>query len=276
MKNIENTVIEHYHNGNLLLSILKGLEAAGLDPDNLTPPYLAPVDEFHIGGRKATEHAVSKAGVLREHQVLDIGCGIGGTARYIASTIGSHVTGIDLTSEYIEVAKALTERVGLSDRLHFEKASALAMPLDTASFDVAVTFHVAMNIEDRFGLYTEIARVMKPGASLCIYDVMKKSEADLVFPLPWASTAETSFLITPEDTAYILRTTGFDITEVEDRTDFALDFFHQSLAAQKDGPAPLGIHLLMGETAKAKFGNVLANIEHGYIIPVQIIATRNA
>lgn len=274
MQNIEKTVVEHYHDSNLLQRLLKGLEAAGLDPDNLTPLDLAPVDEFHIGGRKATEHAVAKAGLQREYRVLDIGCGIGGAARYIASSIGCHVTGIDLTPEYIAVAKALSERVHLSDQLHFEEARALTMPLEAASFDAAITFHVAMNIADRAGLYAETARVMKPGATLCIYDVMKKSVADLTFPLPWASTAKTSFLVTPDDTADLLRAAGFEVTEVEDRTDFAIEFFHQSMAAQKNGPVPLSIQLLMGEAAKVKFGNVLTNIEHGHIAPVLMLATR--
>ncbi len=275
MQNIENTVIEHYNNGDLLLRILKGLEAVGLDLDNLSPHDLAPVDEFHIGGRKATEHAISKTGLLPDHLILDIGCGIGGAARYIASNIGSHVTGIDLTPEYVEVAKALSERVGLSSRVKFEEASALTMPFDSASFDAAITFHVAMNIADRLGLYTEIARVMKPGATLCIYDVMKKSDADLAFPLPWAATAKTSFLISPAATADLLGAAGFQVTDIEDRTDFAIEFFHQSMEAQKDGPAPLGIHLLMGATAKAKFGNALASIESGSIAPVLMIAKRN-
>lgn len=275
MRTTEFAVVEHYSQPELLKRIEAGLQESGADLSNLKPSDLASVEEFHIGGRRATEHAVSTMGLLPAHHVLDIGCGIGGAARYIAATVGAHVTGIDLTPEYIEVATALSARVGLSDRLRFEVASALAMPLGNARFDAAITFHVAMNIADRAGLYAEIARVMKPGAVLCVYDVMKKSEADLTFPLPWASTPKTSFLLSPVNTVKLLRAAGFDVTSVEDRTDFAIDYFYKSTAAQKNGAPPLGIHLLMGDTAKTKFANALANLERGHVAPVQIIATRH-
>ncbi len=275
MKNIENAVAEHYGQADLLARILKGLEANGADPSHLQPEDLAPVDEFHIGGRKATEHAVAKMSLSGDGHVLDIGCGIGGAARYIASQVGCRVSGIDLTPEYIEVARALTDRTGLGDKVDFEVASALAMPFEDETFDAAITFHVAMNIRDRESLYGEIARVMKSGATLCIYDVMRKSDEALTFPVPWAESNETSRLTTPEEMNAFLGAAGFEVHDVEDRTDFALESFRQSLAAAADGPPPLGVHLIMGAGAPEKFGNVLINIEAGRIAPVQMIASRN-
>ena len=99
--------------------------------------------------------------------VLDVGCGLGGATRYIAASIGCRVTGIDLTPEYIEMARLLAERTGLADRVDYHAASALDMPFGPAAFDAAITLHVAMNIKDRAGLYREIARVLKPGAAFC-------------------------------------------------------------------------------------------------------------
>ena len=131
-----------------------------------------------------------------DQRILDVGCGIGGTARLIASRYRCPVHGIDLTPEYIEVARVLTSRVGLGAGVSFDVASALAMPFGDGEFDGAVTMHVAMNIADRDGLYGEIARVMKPGAALCIYDLMKQGDEALVYPVPWAETAATSHLTT--------------------------------------------------------------------------------
>ena len=275
MKNIERAVAEHYGQADLLARILAGLEANGADPSHLRPEDLAPVDEFHIGGRKATEHAVAKMSLSGDGRVLDIGCGIGGAARYVASHVGCRVSGIDLTPEYIEIAKALTDRTGLGDKVDFEVASALAMPFEDEAFDAAITFHVAMNIRDRESLYGEIARVMKSGATLCIYDVMRKSDEALTFPVPWADSNETSHLTTPEEMQVLLGGAGFEVHDVEDRTDFALEFFRQSLASAADGPPPLGIHLIMGANAPEKFRNVQINIEAGRIAPVQMIAGRN-
>lgn len=274
MRKIEDAVARHYGASGLLARIYAGLEASGADLDNLQPDDLAPVEEFHIGGRIATARAVEKLSPQEDHHVLDVGCGIGGTARFIAGQVGCRVTGIDLTPDYIDVAKALTERTGLAGKVSYHVASALDMPFEDASFDAAITLHVAMNIPDRVGLYGEIARVMKPGARLCVYDVMKKSEDDITYPVPWAQSAETSHLTTPDEMRALLGESGFAVVEVEDRTDFAIEFFQQSLAASTNGPPPLGLHLLMGASAPEKFKNMLTNVESGRIAPVQIIASR--
>jgi len=274
MENIERVVAQHYGVPNLLARIFKGLEATGVDLNCLQPEDLAPVDEFHIGGRKATAHAIEKMSLSEDQHVLDIGCGIGGTARYMAAEIGCKVTGIDLTPEYISIAKTLTDLTGLGSKVTYKVASALAMPFESETFDAAITIHVAMNIPERAALYREIARVMKPGATLCIYDVMKRSDERFSFPVPWAQSADTSHLTTPEEMRTLLDDAGFDVREVDDRTDFALNFFKQSLAASADGPPPLGIHLIIGSSAPEKLKNMQSNIEKGCITAVQMIANR--
>lgn len=277
MANIEDMVIDHYETGEILTRILAAVQAAvqaaGHDPDNMVQEDLAPFDEFHIGGRAATQYAISKMGLRARHKLLDIGCGIGGAARYIASTVGCDITGIDLTPEFIDVAKALTQRVGLSGKARFEVASALKMPFEAASFDAAITFHVAMNIADRPGLYAEIARVMKAGAILCVYDVMKTSDAPLTFPLPWAGTAATSHLITPEKTVALLEEAGFTVTGIDDRSAMATDFFKQGRSSED--PIPPGPRLLINSQAQDKFRNILECIEDGRVAPIQMIVIRN-
>ena len=153
MHNIESAVAQHYGDTDLLARILAGLEAAGADLNHLQPDDLAPVDEFHIGGRKGTAHAVEAMSLNKDQHVLDIGCGIGGSARYIASQVGCRVTGIDLTPEYITAAKTLTGLTGLDGKVSYEVASALAMPFESKTFDAAITIHVAMNIPERVALY---------------------------------------------------------------------------------------------------------------------------
>ena len=277
MDGLENAVARHYGADDLLARIEAGLKSSGADLTNLTLEDLVPVDEFHVGGRKATQHALSRMSLSATDHVLDVGCGLGGAARYIAAQYGCRVTGIDLTPEYIDVAQQLTARLGLSASLQFETASALAMPFEDGSFDAAVTFHVAMNIQDRAGLYAEIARVLRPGATFCIYDVMKTGPGDIVYPAPWAETAETSHVASPEETLEYLRQAGFEIVETENRREFALQFFRQRIAgSESDGPPPLSIHLLMGGTWREKFKNTLQNTEAGRIAPVQMIARRTS
>lgn len=271
---LEDAVARHYGASGLPQIILDALTASGLDPDRLRPEDLAPIDEFHIGGRAATEHAVAKMRLWPEAHVVDIGCGLGGAARYIAVKAGCRVTGVDLTPAYIEAARVLTERTGLADRIDYRAASALHMPFDAATFDAALTLHVAMNIKDRAGLYREIARVLKPGASFCLYDVMRGEKGDLRYPVPWAETPATSHLTTPQEMQVLLADAAFQLVETEDRTSFGIAFFRERLAATAGGPPAAGLHLLMGANAREKFQNMLANLESGSIAPVVMIARR--
>lgn len=271
---LEREVASHYGKKDLTARLLEALRAGGIDPDHLTVQDLAPVDEFHIGGRPATEYAVAKMALTKDHHVLDVGCGIGGPARYIASTIGCRVMGIDLTPEYIDVARELTRRTGLSDKISYQVASALDMPFEAASFDVAITIHVAMNIKDRDGLYREVARVLKRGAQFCVYDVMKSSRDGLRYPVPWAETAATSHLTTPTETKSLLDNAGFAIEHVEDRKAVAIAFFRERMAqAAAGGPPPIGLHLIM-TNARVKLENMLANVEQDHVSPVLMLARK--
>jgi len=272
----EDAVARHYGAGDLKERILKAVAAAGLEPDHLTPERLAPLDEFHIGGRAATVHAVAKMGLKPGDRVLDVGCGIGGATRYLAATMGCRVTGVDLTPEYIAAAADLARRTGLADRVTYRVASALAMPFGDGAFDAAITLHAAMNIKDRPGLYREVARVLRPGAVFCSYDVMKGRDDGIRYPVPWAETPATSSLATPQEMRALLRDAGFDVIEVEDRTAFAIDGLRQRLADAIPGAPPLGLHIVMGAAARQKSQNLLINLESGVIAPTVVVARLRA
>lgn len=270
-------VAAHYAHGGLIEAITAGLAAIGKTPETVAVDDLAPVDEFHIGGRQATEDFIARLGLAPEHRVLEIGCGLGGTARFVAHRHGCRVAGIDLTPEFIDAARILSDWVGLAERAFFHLGDALAMPFEAASFDAAVMQHVGMNVRDKDRLFAEAARVLKPGGPFGVYDVMATGEAPLAFPVPWAAGPETSALAAPADYRAALEAAGFEIAAERDRRDFALAFF-EALRARMDqagGPPPLGVHLVMGEDAPAKVANMVANIRAGGIAPVEIIARRS-
>jgi len=271
---LERAVASHYGKPDIVGRIFAGLKAAGIDPDHVIPEDLAPVDEFHIGGREASQHVLARLALDKSHHVLDIGCGIGGTTRYMAQVFGCRVSGIDLTAEFIDAARVLSEHTGLAGLVGFEVASALALPFEDATFDAAISFHVAMNIRDRPTLYAEAARVLKPRARLCVYDVMRGKTGAVRYPTPWAGTAETSHLTTPDEMRGLLEQAGFSVEETEDRTAAGIAFFRQRLAPSPDGPPPLGIHLLLGPTARERLENVMMGLEEGAIAPVVMIARK--
>lgn len=208
--------------------------------------------------------------------VLDAGSGLGGTSRHLAAEHGCRVSGIDLTPGYVAVAKALTELTGLTDACDFRVGSVLDLPFEDGLFDAAVSFHVAMNIADRAGFYGEVARVLKPGAAFCIFDVMKGTGDGLPYPVPWAETGETSFLMTPAETRALLEDAGFRVAEERSLHHFARDYFREVFRKTAGtGPPPLGLHLLTGANAPEKFGNYAQGLEANAIDPVIMVALRN-
>lgn len=271
---LEQSVAHHYTHGSLERAVLDALIASGRDTDRLAPPDLAPVDEFHIGGRQATIDFADQLEVRPGLHLLDIGCGLGGASRYFAHERGCQVTGIDLTEEYVRVAESLARRVGLEDRVTYRQGSALDLPFAPETFDGAYMLHVGMNIRDKRSLLAEVRRVLKPGGIFGIYDVMREGEGDLSFPVPWASSPDTSFVESAADYRRLLKDAGFSVEKERSRRDFAIDFFRQlrALTAQSGGPPPLGLHILMGAASPQKVANMMDNLERGLIAPTEIIA----
>ena len=272
----DKSVSDHYQHGNLLNAIEAALPALGKTTETITITDLAPVDEFHIGGRMATDHLLEQVNFSEQDQLLDVGCGLGGAARYVATQCKAEVTGIDLTNEYIETGKALCKWVRLDNKVKLLQGSALDMPFGDNSFNGAYMLHVGMNIEDKAALFKEIHRVLKPGATFAVYDVMHQSDGDLVYPVPWAKNSSTSKLATPQHYQQALTDAGFSVIKETNRHAFALQFFQQLKAKIEadGGPPPLGLHTLMQQTAADKVKNMVENIGNNLIAPVEIIAEK--
>lgn len=232
-------VEKHYSGSGSLADAIAGrLRAAGKDTGQLTTRDLAPVDEFHIRGRKATLELAERMGLSDSSQVLDIGSGLGGPARTLVETWRCHVTGIDLTASFCEAAEAISGWLGLADRLQFVHGDATDLPFEDNRFDAAMTIHVAMNIADKAALYARARRVIRPGGIFAVYDVLQGEGGDVVFPVPWAREPSISFLATPQEMRSALAEAGFEVLEEEDSTDESLAWFQAMVARGQEAGAP--------------------------------------
>ena len=272
----EKLVATHYTHGGLLRAIGDGIAKLGKTIASVTIEDLGPVDEFHIGGRVATQSFLDQLDIRAGHHVLDVGCGLGGGSRFAAHTYGCRITGVDLTREYVETGNVLCTWVGLSDQITLQVGNATALPHPNGVFDRAYMLHVGMNIADKDLLASELHRVVRPGAKVGIYDVMRVSDGDLAFPVPWATEPQGSSVASVPTYKAALERSGFSILAERNRREFALEFFAQlqQKAASAKGPPPLGLHLLMGSTALMKVRNMIENISRNIIAPVEIVAEK--
>ena len=270
-------IIEHWQRGGIMDAILAALVEAGCDVNDLSVDDISPLDHLHGRGLEATEELLARLNFEPDHRVLDIGSGIGGPARYVASRFGCRVEGIDLTQEFCDVAEELTRWVELSDQIEYRQGNALALPFEDMSYERAYTQNVSMNIANKALFYGEAFRVLKPNGLLAAAELGKGPAGELIYPMPWAETPATSFLADMDETRKTLQQIGFEIVEFNDTTKTMLEFYERARAKlEAEGPPILGVHVVLGPSAKKKLQNSARSIEQGRIIPLEVVCRRPA
>jgi SAM-dependent methyltransferase len=269
-------IARHYSRGDLLSRLNAALIADGVNPEQPTIEALAPYDQFHGRGLEATMEIAAMLPARPSDHILDIGSGIGGPARYVASRFGCRVTGIDLTAEFCDVARHLTGLLHLDNRVTFETGDALKMPFKDGSFDGAYSMNVSMNIADKRAFYREIHRVIVPGAWLLLSEIAQGENGEPDYPTPWASSAQASFLSTPEQTRRGLIDAGFDVERLEHTRDAALAFGARSRAMVERGErAPhRAVMLIHDDIAKEAMVNSARALADGRIVPIELLARK--
>ena len=190
-------------------------EHPDLDPS--ADGALDALDQFHIGGPGATDLLIGSLALTEGSRVLDVGSGFGGPARQIARRTGNRVTGIDITPAYVEAARDLTARTGLSDLVEFRVADVATFEPDQP-FQAAITMHVQMSVQDKAAWFAHIARSLAPGARLAVWEVCQPHQAGLPWPMPWSLDGTDSFVVTADALRASIEQGGFTATEWTNET----------------------------------------------------------
>lgn len=208
-------------------------------------------------------------------RVLDVGGGLGGPARTLASRFGCSVVVLDLTEELCRAGEALTAMTGLSDLVAFRQGDALDMPFAAETFDVVWTQHSSMNVPDKRRLYAEIRRVLRPGGRLALHEILAGQTSPLHYPVPWARDPSLSHLQPPREVRSSISAAGLRALSWIDETAAATEWFRRRTSAPTpDAPSPLGLHLLLGPDFGEMLRNQALNLQEGRIVVVQGVFER--
>lgn len=257
------TLESHYAASDIEVRILAGLRAAGLNPEQrLSPEELAALDHFHTGGLTASRELLAMVELGPEHTVLDIGAGLAGCARMIAAETGCCVDCIEMSSDYVTGAALLNRITGLQDQIKMQQGSALELPYPDNSFDLVLMQNVGMNIADKYRLYEEIARVLKPGGRFAFQEVAAGKAALIYFPVPWASEPDDNFLLSADELQAILSECGLSAEHFEDvsESQFVTNVANSTPAAE--GQLGLAVYV---DNLGEKGGNVRRSLDEDRI-----------
>lgn len=257
-----------YATGASRADIEKVLIAAGKDLGRLAPADLAMLEDFHTMGRLATAQLADLTSLSAQARVLDLGSGIGGTARYLADQYQCRVTAVDATEDYCETARWLNHLVGLDDRISVHHADATALPFADATFHVVFTQHVQMNVADKTRFYQEAHRVLADDGLLAFWDITAGTDGEPGYPLPWADDPRQSHLATSEGLRGVIQDAGFTMETWNDLTRQASTTMQAILALP---PNPLGLHAFVPNFAE-KAGNLTDSLADGRLRTIQGVA----
>ena len=257
-------VVGHYAVDDLVDRILRALAAAGHDTSHPTVELLNLADQMHGGGLNATKVQAALAGIAGGMRVLDAGCGIGGSSRYLAHTSGCRVDAVDLTPQFVAAAERLNALCGISDKIAVREGSVTALPYADASFDQVWSQNVTMNVADKRAMFAEIYRVLRPGGHFTFTHLARGPAGEPYFPLHWAMDASYSFLGTPEQILQTLRDVGF--AKVEQCSEVS--------APGTRPPNDIGATTVLGADMPQRQANAARSVKEGRLVPMLVIADR--
>lgn len=271
----EKAIADHWGRGDVYALIVSALGKMSKPLDAVTLEDLAPVDHFHARGLAATVELADRLPIKAGQHIVDIGCGLGGPARYMAKRFQCKVSGVDITQPFVEAANRLTALLRMEHQVTIQHGDGQRLPYGDALFDGAYTQHVTMNVADRRMFFAEACRVLKNGAFFALTEHGLGPKGDPHYPLPWSADGGGAYLVRPSETRALLEAAGFEDIVLEDTgAKYVAAYKTMIEKAEKGVLPPLGIHILMGETALQNARNAARNIEEGRTHPIQLLCRK--
>ncbi|MEX0759492.1 MAG: class I SAM-dependent methyltransferase [Tistlia sp.] len=262
-------VTAHYARRGRLAPRILALAAEAKGDGPLSAADLAAFDQLHPRGREATDELADLIDWRGVARFLDLGCGLGGPARYLAETRGAAAVGIDLTESFCAVARELAGATGAA--AVFACADATRLPFPEGAFPLVLLQAATMNIPDKATLYREVARVLAPGGHFLLLDLQLGPVGEPHFPVPWASEAGASHLLAPGEVRALIEGAGLTCRLWQDRTPVvraAIEAQRREAAELKAAgrSLPPGAHTLQGPEFREMAANLARNLAEERVV----------
>jgi len=269
---------QYYGRTGIIADIQAAIDTLRRQKDALRDTDLAAFDQIHIGGRKATLDMIADLPPTVGHQprILDAGCGLGGSARLLSQKLTAQVIGLDITHAYCHGAALLSQAVGLDPYTHFCRATVQHLPFSNHAFNMVISQHVCMNIENKSHMLAEFRRVLTPGGCLLLHEIVAGAQAPPHYPTPWAADASMSFLVSAETLRDSVQTAGFLPHHWQDITAPALAWWDRLLnGAPTAAPRaqPTGAQVVFGAMSDQVRDNIVRNLRQQRIQIIQAAFT---
>ena len=261
--------------GDIHTRIHKAMSEAGLNDKKLEIEDLFPIDQYHARGIAATIDLGKRMPISEKQKIIDIGCGLGGPARYFAKQFKCFITGIDITPSFIEIGNKFNNLTSMSKQVSLQIGNGETLDFEDETFDGGYSQHVTMNIKNRKEFFLEAFRVLKKGTFFAFSEHGLGPKGNPIFPLPWADTSEMSFLLSPESTISLLKEIGFYDIQIIETSEKYISGYEKMIdnKSKKDKPI-LGIHVIGGATMKQRSINSMKSIKEKRTLPFEIVCKK--
>ncbi|WP_370278531.1 class I SAM-dependent methyltransferase [Pontibacterium sp.] len=270
------TVNDHYQQKLDTDRIIAKLQSAYPEgPDRF---QLAPVDQLHIGGIKASLKLVKRIEALEVTSILDIGSGLGGLMRLIEQDLRLPITGLDITHGLNQINQQLSSLTPDNSSPQVVTGDAHNLPFEAGQFDLIVFQHSLLNMPDAAQVLRECKRVLTNNGRLLMHEVLQgENHNEMRYPVPWARSAEDSHLRTEAELRAMLHDSGFQIEMFNDWSEEALAWRQRQAEKEKQSggastPPPVSPALILGPEFGQMGPNVMRNLSGHAARVVEVIA----
>ena len=261
--------------GDVFSRVHQAMSETGLINKKLEIEELFPIDQYHARGIAATVDLGKRMPISKNQKIIDIGCGLGGPARYYAKEFKCFITGIDITPSFVEIGNEFNRLTSMSDNVELLVGNGEVLDFDNETFDGAYSQHVTMNISNREKFFSEAFRVLKKDSFFAFSEHGLGEKGNPIFPLPWADTEKMSFLLPPEETILLLKKVGFSNIEIIETGDKYISGYEKltNPSAKKENPI-LGIHVIGGGSMKERSVNSMKSIKENRTLPFEVVCKK--